>query len=185
VAHFATKSQMTDEKIVQATNYFLPPDIVVLSAKTVKPSFHAQYSAKGKTYQYVIWNSRVRPSYDVAPYALWKPTALDVAKMRLAAKVLVGKHDFSAFRDSGEDERNPVRTIRSLKITKVGSKIAITVIGDGFLRHMIRVIAGTLVEVGRGRFTPEQVRVILNSKDRKKAGPTIQAKGLTLIKVHY
>ncbi len=185
VAHFKTKSLMTDEKILQATNYFLPPDIVILSAKTVKPSFHAQYSAKAKTYQYVIWNSRVRPPYDVAPYALWKPPTMDVAKMRQAAKFLVGKHDFSAFRDSGEDEKDPVRRIRSIKIAKAGPKISITVIGDGFLRHMIRVIAGTLMEVGRGRFTPQEVRMILQSKDRKKAGPTIKAQGLTLIKVHY
>lgn len=185
VAHFKTKSLMTDEKILRATNYFLPGDIVIRSALSTKASFHAQYSAKGKTYQYVIWNSRVRPPYDVAPYALWKPVPMDVARMKLAAKYLVGKHDFSAFRDSGEEEKDPVRKVKSLKIVKTGSKITITVVGDGFLRHMIRVIAGTLIEVGRGKLAPTDVKRILLSKDRKQAGPTIKAQGLTLLKVHY
>jgi tRNA pseudouridine38-40 synthase len=185
VAHFKTRAKLPDNKIQDALNYYLPQDAVVLSAKTVPPSFHARYAAKYKVYEYVIWNSRTRPAYDLAPFCLWQTTGLNVSKMRKAAKELLGKHDFSAFRDSGDKEKNPVRNIHSILIRKNGPKIAIRVRGNGFLRHMVRIIAGTLIEVGRGKLPPTRVKHILESQDRTQSGPTSQPHALTLLKVAY
>ena len=184
-AHFLTKSRLPDAKIQAALNHYLPEDVVVLSAKTVPASFHARYGAKYKIYEYVIWNSRVRPAYDLAHFCLWHTQRLDPSKMRKAAKHLLGKHDFSSFRDSGDEEKDPVRNIHSILIRKSGKTVRIQIRANGFLRHMVRVIAGTLIEVGRGKIAPEQVMPILRSKDRRKAGPTAKAQGLTLLRVQY
>ena len=185
VAHFKTKSALSDPKIKNALNYYLPRDIVVLSAKTETDSFHARFSAKSKTYQYEIWNHRTRPTYDKAPYVLWVTPKLDVRAMRKAAKFLIGRHDFNSFRDSGEEERKTVRTLKRLTISKKGVSIILKITGDGFLKHMVRVIAGTLIDVGRKKMLPETIPVILKSKNRRLAGPTAKALGLTLLKVHY
>ncbi len=185
VAHFKTKSALPDNKIQDALNYYLPQDVVVLSAKTAAVSFHARFQAKSKIYEYQIWNSRVRPAYDLTPYCLWVPARLDISKMKSAAKHFIGKHDFSAFRDSGDEERDPVRQVYSLTIQKKGSMLTLRIRGNGFLRHMIRVIAGTLIEVGRDKMPPAAISTILLSKDRRKAGPTAKAQGLTLHKVQY
>ncbi len=185
VAHFKTKSTLTDTKLQAALNYYLPEDVLVLSAKTVTNDFHARYHAKSKTYEYLIWNSRTRPIYDLASYCLWHGGAMNINKMRKAARLLVGKHDFSAFRDSGDDEKDPVRTIYSILIRKTGSKVSIRVRGNGFLRHMVRILAGTLIQAGRGKATPESVQTALLSKNRKLSGPTSKALGLTLLKVQY
>ncbi len=185
VAHFRTKSNLPDAKLRDALNFYLPEDVLVRSAKTVPASFHARYGAKHKIYEYLIWNSRTRPAYNLAPFCLWHVSRLDPTKMRKAAKYVLGKHDFSAFRDSGDDERNPARTIHSILIHKNGPKISIKFRGNGFLRHMVRVLVGTLIEVGRGKLPISQIQHILASKDRKKAGPTAKPHGLTLLKVSY
>jgi len=185
VAHFKTKSALPDFKLQAALNYYLPEDVLVLSAKTMPSDFHARYHAKSKTYEYLIWNSRTRPAYDLAPYCLWHGGPLDVAKMRQAARVLVGKHDFSAFRDSGDEEKDPVRTIYAIVIRKTGPKVSIRVRGNGFLRHMVRIVAGTLIQAGRHKLTIEDIKSGLASKNRKKTGPTSKALGLTLLKVQY
>ncbi len=185
VAHFRTKAKLPDGKVKTALNFYLPADALVLAAKTVSPRFHARFDARSKTYEYLIWNHRTRPTYDLAPYCLWHSGALSVEKMRRASSPLVGKHDFSAFRDSGEEDRNPVRCIQAIQIRKVGPKLSIRVRGDGFLRHMVRVLVGTLLEAGRGKLSIQSIESILASKDRKKAGPTAKAHGLTLLKVQY
>ena len=184
-AHFGTRAKLPDAKIKNALNYYLPQDVVVLAARTVSSKFHARYSAKSKTYEYLVWNSRTRPAYDLAPYCLWFPSPLDVGNMRKASKYLLGKHDFSAFRDSGDDERNPVRTIHSIRIRKDGPKVSIQVRADGFLRHMVRIIAGTLLDVGRGKLLIQHIESNRTAKDRKKTGPTAKPHGLTLLKVQY
>lgn len=183
-AHFHTKSKIPDSKLVQALNYYLPRDIVVLKAKTVSANFHARFHARSKIYQYAIWNHSVRPVFE-EPYFLWHAQRLNVAKMKKAAAYLKGKHDFKAFQDRGDERSTTVRTIKNIQIKKVKERLILTVEGDGFLRHMIRVIAGTLIEVGRGRFKPELVCEVLRSKNRLKAGPTAKACGLTLVKVNY
>ena len=184
-AHFKTKSRLPDAKIKDALNYYLPPTTVVLSAKTAPDKFHARYDAQSKTYEYLIWNSRTRPAYDLAPYCLWVPARLDTVKMAKAARYWVGRHDFSAFRDASEEERNPVRTLYSIRIRKNGPKISIQVRGNGFLRHMVRILVGTLIEVGRGKLSIKHIESIEKTKDRKKSGPTAKAHGLTLLQVRY
>ncbi len=184
VAHFLTKGALPDDKIKDALNFHLPRDIIVYEALTVKSGFHARYDAKAKIYRYDVWNDRTRPLFE-APYVFWYPGTVDLARMRKAARCLVGKHDFRAFKDSGDDKKNTVRTVKSLRIAKKGSLLSITVEGDGFLTHMVRVIAGTLLEVGRGKIRAEDVADILRSRDRKKAGPTAKALGLTLVEVIY
>lgn len=185
VAHFKTQSKLPDDKIKQALNYYLPPDIVVFSAKAVGAKFHARFSAKHKLYRYSIWNDPTRPLFE-APFVLWYPKKLSVPKMKKAARALVGRHDFSAFCDKGGDERHSyVRRVRSLKVSRDKKLIHIDISANGFLRHMVRIIAGTLLEVGRGKMKPESVRLALQSKDRAQAGPTAKALGLTLIRVTY
>ncbi len=185
VAHFKTKSALPDAKLQAALNYYLPADVLVLSAKTMPDDFHARYHAKSKTYEYLIWNSRTRPVYDLAPYCLWYPGPLNLAKMKQAARSLVGKHDFSAFRDSGDEEKDPVRTIYSILVRKTGPRVSIRVRGNGFLRHMVRILAGTLIQAGRGKLSIEDIKSALTAKNRKKSGPTSKALGLTLLKVQY
>ena len=185
VAHFKTKSGLTDAKIKDALNFYLPKDIVVLASHIVPDGFHARFSAVSKTYQYEIWNHRTRPAYDKAPYVLWVTKKLDVSSMQKAAKRLVGKHDFNAFRDRGEEERRTIRVIRGLTVTQSGPLIAIRVTANGFLKHMIRVMTGTLIEVGRGKLSIKDIETVVKYKDRKKAGPTVKPQGLTLLKVRY
>jgi tRNA pseudouridine38-40 synthase len=185
VAHLRTRRALPASKIKAALNFYLPPDVLVRTAAEAASSFHARYRAKSKTYEYRVWNSSTRPAYDLAPHCLWFAARLDLARMRRAARVLVGRHDFSAFRDGGADERNPVRRVHSLVIRKQGPRVSLRIRADGFLRHMVRVIAGTLLDVGRGKRTPASVHAALRSKDRRLAGPTAKAHGLTLLKVHY
>jgi tRNA pseudouridine38-40 synthase len=185
VAHFRTKSKLPDVKLRDALNYYLPQDVVVLSTQTAPASFHARYDAKYKIYEYVIWNSRTRPTYDLAPFSLWYTRKLDIFKMRKTVRYFLGKHDFSAFRDSGDEEKNAVRNIHSILIRKSGPRVSIQIRANGFLRHMVRVIVGTLIEVGRGKLPISHVKLIVESKNRKKAGPTAKPQGLTLLKVSY
>lgn len=183
VANFKIKSRVSEPHIKNALNHYLPSDIVVLSAKRVPDSFHARFSARSKTYQYEIWNHRTRPVYDKALHVLWATQKLDVRVMRKAAKFLVGKKDFNAFRDSGEENRETVRTLKRITISKKGALITLKITGDGFLKHMVRVIVGTLIEVGRKKILPEAIPTILKSKNRRLAGPTAKPLGLTLLKV--
>jgi tRNA pseudouridine38-40 synthase len=184
-ASFRTKSRMPDAVIKRALNFHLPGDIVIRSARTIHAGFHARFHARSKVYRYDIWNDPTRPLFE-APYVLWHPHRLDVGRMRHAARFLKGKHDFKAFQASGDDRRGgTVRTIRHIKITKKKELLRIEITGDGFLRQMIRIIVGTLLEAGRGKLPPERVREILLSKDRRKAGPTAKAHGLTLVRVSY
>lgn len=184
VAHFRTQSLLPDSKIKEALNFYLPKDVLVRSAKTVSSDFHARYSARSKVYRYTIWNSKTRPLFE-APYVLWYPKRLNVRAMRLSARSFVGRHDFRAFMDGKNEKKSSVRYLKRLSVQKNKRLIQITAEGDGFLRHMVRIIAGTLLEAGRGRLRPEVMADILKSKDRKNAGPTAKAHGLTLVKVRY
>ncbi len=184
VAHFRTKSVLPDNKIKQAINFYLPRDILVHSAKSMPDRFHARFHAKSKIYRYDIWCSTTRPLFE-APYALWYPHPLNVDLIKKGAAYLKGKHDFNAFQDRGDEKRNFVRTIKRLTVKKSKQLIRFEIEGDGFLRHMIRVIIGTLIDVGRKRIPPSGVSEILKSKDRKRAGSTAKAHGLTLLKVNY
>ncbi len=184
VAHFQTRHLLTDAKIKDALNHYLPADVVVFSAKTVRPNFHARYSAKSKIYQYDIYNSPTRPLFE-APFVLWYAGPLRIDPIKNAAKFFLGQHDFLSFKDSGDDKKNTVRTIKKISVQKKGCLIRILIEGDGFLTHMVRIIAGTLMEVGKGRIEADSISAIILSKKRARAGATAKAQGLTLLKVRY
>ncbi|MCQ4574911.1 MAG: tRNA pseudouridine(38-40) synthase TruA [Candidatus Brocadiales bacterium] len=183
-ANFKTFSKLPAGEFVPAINYYLPPDIVVRSAKEVPEDFHAQYSARSKVYSYTVLNDRV-------PCALNRnlsyryPWPLDIERMKEASRCLTGSHDFTAFSVESSDKKNGVRTISSFDITRQDRYTTIVVEADGFLHKMIRGIVGTLLLAGRGKLGAEEFRHILDSRDRQLAGPTAPAKGLTLLKVNY
>ena len=165
-------------------NSRLPRDIAIRSAEEVADDFHASRSAVGKTYRYRIFVSPSRPVmlHDQA-YHCWRP--LEIETMRAAARRLVGTHDFRGLATSAEVRENTVRTIFRCEVAEVGPEIHVTVQGDGFLYNMVRNLAGTLVDVGRGRWGPEQIDIILETRDRRNAGPTAPPGGLSLMCVHY
>jgi tRNA pseudouridine38-40 synthase len=184
VANFTTTRMIPAEAWAPALNRLLPRDIRVLGSAEVPEDFHARYDAGGKAYQYRILNRRM-PSALLRDRAWHVDRKLNVAAMRRAAAALIGKHDFSAFRSASCNAKSPVRTLRDIAIRKSGEIIEITLKADAFLMHMARNIAGTLVEAGLGRFTPEEVKRILRSRDRGRAGRTAPACGLFLLEVSY
>ncbi len=184
VAHFKTKSALPDETLKRAVNFYLPKDVLAYSVKTVPSKFHARYSAKSKIYEYRIWNSPTRPLFE-APFVLWVPNPLDAALMKKAALHFKGRHDFRAFKDAGDEKENTVRYVRHLSVSRKSEEIVIRIEADGFLTHMVRVIAGTLIEAGRKKISPGAIPTILKSKDRSQAGPTAKACGLVLLRVNY
>ncbi len=184
VANFLTESTIPPEAWAPALNHFLPTDIRILSSEKVSPEFHARYSARGKIYTYRILNRR-EPSALNRDFAWHVNRKLNIKRMKLAAAKLIGRHDFSAFRGSGCNAKTPIRTIRSAVVKKSGAFIEITVEADAFLQYMMRNIAGTLVETGLGRFSPDDVGHMLESRDRTTAGRTAPPQGLCLVKVLY
>ncbi len=183
VANFKTKSNIPAYNLLQAINSYLPKDIVVRSAKKVSDNFHSRYSAKSKIYCYTILNSKIRDAVG-RDYCLHYSTPLDIEKMQKASKVLIGKHDFSAFKSKSE-VLNSVRTIMKLEIKKKGKFLTFTVEADGFLYKMVRSIVGTLIEVGKGKMSITEFKRIVKSGSRAKAGNTAAANGLCLLKVKY
>lgn len=184
VANFYTHSAMPLSRLKLALNGLLPEDIKVAAIKEAKPYFHSRFSAKLKIYRYSILN-RAHSSPLVRKTVYFYPHPLNVKLMQQEAQALLGKHDFSAFRASQGAKRNPVKTIKKISVAKKGDFIYITVEADGFLYNMVRNIAGTLIEVGRGRFPKGSLKKILRSGNRRLAGPTAAACGLCLLKVRY
>jgi tRNA pseudouridine38-40 synthase len=184
VANFKTESSIPSQAWAPAINHFLPDDIRVLVSEEVPRDFHARYSARGKFYTYRILNRRASSAL-YRNYAWHVSLRLNLKNMRLAAASLVGKHDFSAFRGSGCTAKTPVRTIQSMVLKRKGDFVEIVIEADAFLQHMARNIAGTLVEVGLGRFSPDEVKCILASRDRTTAGRTAPPQGLYLVTVNY
>ncbi len=183
-ANFPTAGRIPGESWAPALNHHLPPDIRVSSSEEAAPDFHARKSAVGKIYRYVILNRR-EPSALERNRAWHVNLPLNLRAMRLAAGHLVGKHDFSAFRASACNAKTPVRKLKSLAIRKQGDFVELLLEADAFLMHMARNIAGTLAEVGLGRFTPDDVKRMLKSRDRRTAGRTAPAHGLYLVEVFY
>jgi tRNA pseudouridine38-40 synthase len=183
VIHFKTGARLADRNIKKALNHCLPESVAVRSLKSVTGSFHARYQSKSKHYRYKIYNGRQKRVF-LSPAAIWFNRSLDVAKMKKAGKVFVGEHDFSSFAQDDLREHK-VRRIKSLRISRVKDDIQIDIKGDGFLRHMVRIIVGVLIDVGVGKIQVESIQKILKAKKRQMAGPTAPAKGLSLIKVSY
>ena len=185
VANFKTNSELPIEKWPLALNANLKKSIVIKSAEEVDARFHSRLSCKQKTYRYVINNSK----YGTAIYRNLEthiPQKLDVEKMQEAVKYFEGEHDFKAFKASGTSSKSSVRTIYKANVIKMPEeKIYIELTGSGFLYNMVRIISGTLVEVGLGKIKPDEIPEIIESKQREKAGKTLPPQGLYLLNVEY
>lgn len=184
---FCYTGKVPAEKMVQAFNAHLPPDIRALEIWPVAENFHARYAAHAKTYRYYILNARVDDPFTFDTCCRIGPE-LDVAAMQAAAERLVGTHDFLALCASGSSvaaHGDTVRTITRCTVERAGDRVTITVTADGYLYNMVRILAGTLVEAGMHKRTPESIPALLASRDRRRAGQTLPAKGLFLEDVAY
>ncbi len=184
VANFKTTSNIPSERLLHAINFYLPYDITVKDASDVAESFHAQYCATSKIYQYTLFNDWIRTSLH-RHFCYLYGFQLDISTMAVAAGCLVGTHDFTSFTTKAWCEKNRIRTVKQLDIKKEGKYIYFTIEADGFLYNMVRTIVGTLIEVGRGKIPGEDIQDILDGKNRKLAGPTAPARGLCLMEVKY
>ena len=185
--NFHADTRIPPEKLPLALNQHLPPDIRVLAARVVPEDFHARYAAHTKTYLYRIHNHPIDSPFDAAYYTRM-PKHLDEVRMQAAAQQFVGTHDFLALCAAGSSAAahgDTVRTITDCHVTRRGDEIDIEVTADGYLYNMVRILAGTLCEVGAGRMQPEEIPGILAGCDRSQAGPTLPAKGLFLKCVEY
>lgn len=184
VANFRSQTNIRPDKFYHWMKMHLPDDIKVISSEEVPYEFHSRFDAKSKTYIYKIYNDEdlhpiYRNYYEEITYKL------DVEKMKTASKLLIGEHDFSGFAGILEEKTNPIRTLDSIEISRNGKYIDIELKAMSFLRNQVRIIAGTLVEVGRGRKSESDLKKILETGDRTLAGPTLGGRGLYLMKVEY
>lgn len=184
IAHLDTNCTIPANKISYAMNMLLPPDIRIKESCEADVDFHARFSAKAKTYRYTFYN-------DKHASAIHRNTTahvhgkIDIRAMKIAAEYIRGTHDFACFCASGSEVNSTVRTVYRLAVMPEQPFIYIDVTGSGFLYNMVRIIAGTLIDVGLGKVSPEHVKDIINGKDRTKAGATAPARGLMMVKVHY
>jgi tRNA pseudouridine38-40 synthase len=185
VASAKIETALAAEALQRALNGTLPTDAAVAAARIAPDDFHARYCARGKLYRYRIWNRPARSPLR-ARRALTVPRELDVSAMSKAAESFVGRHDFAALQGAGSEVENTVRTLSRLQIEcEPPGEILFWVEGDGFLRHMVRNLVGTLLEVGTGRRPAESMTELLAGGDRRRAGPKVPALGLTLLRVYY
>ncbi len=196
VANFFTASRIPADKFAFALNSMLPKDIVIRSSEEVGEDFHSRFSSTGKSYRYLFYNSAF-PSALERHRAFHVLYPLDRAAMEEGAKYFLGTHDFRAFMATGSSVKTTVRTINDISVRQLagqwegsrlqqpGAMLSMEIAGDGFLYNMVRIIAGTLVQVGAGKIKPEDVPGIIEAGDRKKAGKTAPAHGLYLLEVYY
>lgn len=185
VVHFVSqKSTIPTVKFPAAMNSVLPSDIRVRFAEEMAPGFHARKMAREKTYRYIIYNEHfLNPFWRY--YAYHVPRALNIRAMQLAGTRLIGSHDFRSFCAQGSSVDNYERTLKACRIQREGPLIKIEVTANGFLYHMVRIIVGTLIEVGKDKFSIRDVEAILKARERKVAGPTAPPQGLCLMLVKY
>lgn len=184
IAVFDTQARIPAEKISYALNQRLPQDIRIQASKEVPQDFHPRRQNSRKIYEYRIWNSTFpMPVYRLYTHFTYVP--LDVGAMQKAADYLVGEHDFKSFCSVGTTAESTVRTIYETVVERTNEMITIRVVGSGFLYNMVRIIAGTLMEVGKGSFAPEKMKEILEACDRAAAGPTAPACGLLLVQYEF
>lgn len=185
VGSFETASSRTAEQIIKGGNCLLPMDVVILAAEEAATDFHARFSARGKIYEYDFSTSLTRRPL-LYQKAWWVGEGLDWAAMERALPHLLGEHDFAAFQSTGSDTKSSVRTIARAELSDAGPDLRrLTLEGNGFLRHMVRAIAGFLVEIGRGRRRAEDVPGIIRAARRSLSGPTAPPDGLYLAEVLY
>lgn len=184
VASFHTDSRIPTDGYLKGLNSHLPPDIAVQEAREMPGEFHARFSARGKHYRYAVWNHPVR--HPLQTRTAWNVRhPLDLAAMNRAAAHLVGEHDFEAFRSAQCDREHAVRTLSRVEACREGDLVFLHVVGTAFLRHMVRILAGTLVAVGIGKRPPDWVAEVRDARDRRLAGITAPARGLCLLRVFY
>lgn len=184
VANVHLDTDMTSADIQSYLNRYLPDDIAIEDLKDASERFHARYNALGKTYRYTCYYGDSKPVFD-RKYVNVLDQEPDVRAMRQAAEYLIGSHDFKSFCANPRMRKSTVRCVDSIEIEKEGPYIRMYFHGNGFLQNMVRILSGTLLEVGFGRMTPERVGEVLEAKDRKLAGPTAKAQGLCLMEVDY
>ncbi len=185
VAHFVTSNEITLDTIRDGLNQYLRNfSIAVLKAEKVKEDFHARFSAIHRHYQYLLINRRPPLTFK-KKYAWLVYKELEIDKMKIAANYFIGKYDFNSFRSIDCQSSSSIKTINSCKVDQINEEIIIDVSAKSFLHSQVRIMVGTLVEVGKGKMKPDDIKKILESKDRAKAGPTAPAHGLYLIKVEY
>ncbi|MEX2104282.1 MAG: tRNA pseudouridine(38-40) synthase TruA, partial [Bacilli bacterium] len=184
VIHFCTSNGMPLHRWCLALNHLLPSDIIALVAYDVPDSFHARHHAVSKIYRYKVDNARFRDVFHLnqAYHYVWP---IDDEKMRKAAELLIGEHDFTSFCSTKSVVKSRIRTLYDIKIERNGQFVEFTYFGNGFLYNMVRILTGTLLEVGRGRILANSMKEILEAKERTKAGPTVPPEGLTLLEVNY
>lgn len=183
-ASFRAKTDLTADELLHALRARLPEDIGALDLTEAPPRFHARLSCAGKTYVYRVWNSET-PNVFARKYVYALPQPLDLAAMRRAAEALCGTHDYTSFCANRHMKKSAVRTVERIEIERMGDEVQLAFSGDGFLYHMVRILVGTLLAVGRGELEPEDMEAILSSGDRTKAGETVPACGLCLEEVRY
>jgi tRNA pseudouridine38-40 synthase len=185
VASFAVDTRLAPRAVHRALDQRLPDDLAVVACEAVPDAFDPRRDAVSKCYRYVIWNGPARsPLRRRRAHAV--PEPLDVAAMTRAARAFEGEHDFASLQSTGSSVRTTVRTVLGCRVTgRAGGEIAVEVEGTGFLRHMVRTLAGTLIEVGQGRRPEGSIPALLDARDRARAGPTAPAAGLTLVAVRY
>lgn len=184
VCNFNTNSTIPGDKFREAVNRRLPDDIVIIESEEVREDFHARYCSKGKTYSYTIINRALTGAIGKNFYFQVKEE-LDIDKMKKACEYFIGKHDFKAFQSKGSSVKTSIRTIKELYIEKEAEIIKIQITADGFLYNMVRIIVGTLIQVGKGKIQLDDVESIIESGNRLKAGPCVKPNGLILEKVYY
>ena len=183
-ANFFTDSNIPPSKYFLALNSIIPDDISIVKSEEVPQDFHSRFSAKGKRYKYLIYNMRY-PSALMRNRSYHVPLPLNLDYMKEAAGCIIGKRDFSAFQASGSDAKTSVRTITGLTLEKKDTLIEMNISGDGFLYNMVRIITGTLIEVGLGRIPVNEIPRIIEDGDRRAAGRTAPPEGLYLVEVFY
>lgn len=184
VAHLRTCSQIAPSSLLRGANSLLPPDIRLRKVEEVAESFHARYGAASRVYEYRIWNAS-EPSVFLRHYSWWVREPLDVEAMARCARTLVGRHDFSSFQGADEKEVSPLREVMEARFGKEGEEVRFFIQANSFVRHMVRNIVGTLVEVGKGKLLPEAFAAVFSARDRTKAGIAAPARGLFLVRVCY
>ena len=184
VLHFDSEAVRSERGWRLGANTYLPSDVSVVWVREVPDHFHARYSALARSYRYVILNRDSRPGL-AAGRATWERRALDVLRMHAAAQVLVGEHDFSAFRAIECQAKSPLRRVESLAVTSRGEWVSIEITSNAFLHHMVRNISGLLISVGHGESPPERIGAVLASRDRKTCAATAPPDGLYLAAVRY
>jgi tRNA pseudouridine38-40 synthase len=184
VANFCTGSRIAPEQLVRALNSLLPRDVRVLSAQQVPLGFHARRNAISKIYRYQIYLGPILPPHLRREHFHY-PLPIDISKMAEAARLFVGEHDFAGYAKTNSASSSTIRRIYCCELKKKGHRVLLTVEGNGFLHHMVRNMAGTLLEVGRGSISLSDFRDLFSKRDRRLAGFTAPAHGLILVKVKY